>query len=64
MPLVNASYSRLGGTADDSSRFCNINVVFTDGQVSVVKCTGPTGDLLTQGEQCAYAVDACVKRGG
>jgi hypothetical protein len=62
MTVVNASYNRYGGTAVGSSRFCNINIVFASGQVSAVNYTGPTGGLLTAGEQCAYAVDACVKR--
>jgi len=60
MTVVNASYDRYGGTAVGSSRFCNVNVVFARGQVSAVNYTGPTGGLLTAGEQCAYAVDPCV----
>jgi hypothetical protein len=31
------------------------------GQVAAVNYTGPTGGLLTAGEQCAYAIDACVR---
>jgi outer membrane protein assembly factor BamE (lipoprotein component of BamABCDE complex) len=60
--VTDASYGRFGGTAVSSNRFCNINVVMTKGQVATVNYTGPTGGLLTAGEQCAYAVDACVKR--
>jgi hypothetical protein len=59
--VTDASYGRLGGTAISSSRFCNINVVMNKGLVSTVNYTGPTGGLLTAGEQCAYAVDACVR---
>jgi hypothetical protein len=62
MTVVNASYDRYGGTAVGTSRFCNINIVFASGQVSAVNYTGPTGGLLTAGEQCAYAVNSCVKR--
>lgn len=62
MTVVDASYSRYGGSAVASSRFCNINIVFAAGQVSAVNYTGPTGGLLTAGEQCAYAVNSCVKR--
>jgi outer membrane protein assembly factor BamE (lipoprotein component of BamABCDE complex) len=62
MTVVNSSYDRYGGTAVGSGRFCNINVVFSGGQVSAINYTGPTGGLLSAGEQCAYAVDACVKR--
>ncbi len=60
--VTDASFGRFGGTAVSSSRFCNINIVMTGAQVSAVNYTGPTGGLLTQGEQCAYAVDACVKQ--
>jgi hypothetical protein len=62
MTVASASFDRYGGTAVSSNRFCNVNVVFGGGQVSAVNYTGPTGGLLTAGEQCAYAVDACVKR--
>jgi hypothetical protein len=62
MTVTDASYGRFGGTAISSSRFCNVNVVMTGGQVSAVNYAGPTGGLLTAGEQCAYAVDACVKQ--
>jgi outer membrane protein assembly factor BamE (lipoprotein component of BamABCDE complex) len=44
-----------------SRRFCQINVVMSGGAVSAVNYQGPTGGLITAGEQCAYAVDACVK---
>jgi outer membrane protein assembly factor BamE (lipoprotein component of BamABCDE complex) len=59
--VTDASYGRFGGTAISSIRFCNINVVMNKGQVAAINYTGPTGGLLTAGEQCAYAVDACVR---
>jgi hypothetical protein len=61
MTVASASYDRYGGTAVSSSRFCNVNTVMASGRVTAVNYTGPTGGLLTAGEQCAYAVDACVK---
>jgi outer membrane protein assembly factor BamE (lipoprotein component of BamABCDE complex) len=61
MTVTDASYGRFGGTAVSSSRFCNINVVMNKGQVAAINYAGPTGGLLTAGEQCAYAVDACVR---
>lgn len=61
MTMTDASYGRFGGTAVSSSRFCNVNIVMTAGLVSAVNYTGPTGGLLTAGEQCAYAVNSCVK---
>jgi hypothetical protein len=32
-----------------------------NGRVNRVNYVGPTGGLLTPGEQCAYAVQACVQ---
>jgi hypothetical protein len=61
MTVTDASYGRFGGTAVSSSRFCTVNIVFTGSQVSAVNYNGPTGGLLTAGEQCAYAVNSCVK---
>jgi hypothetical protein len=60
--VATANFDRYGGTAVANSRFCKINVVFRGGQVSVVNYTGPTGGLLTAGEQCAYAISPCVKQ--
>ncbi len=60
MTVATASYDRFGGTAVSSNRFCNVNIVMTSGRVSAVNYTGPTGGLLTAGEQCAYAVNSCV----
>jgi hypothetical protein len=58
-----ASGSVSGGSfsAVSSSRFCRINLVLAGGAVSAVNYQGPTGGLITAGEQCAYAVDACVR---
>jgi len=61
MTVASAGYDRSGGTAVASGRFCNINIVMASGRVTAVNYTGPTGGLLTAGEQCAYAVDACVR---
>ena len=53
------SYGNFSGVS--SRRFCQINVVMSGGAVSAVNYQGPTGGLITAGEQCAYAVNACVK---
>lgn len=42
--------------------FCTVNVTMTSGRVSHVNYLGPTGGLLTRGEQCAFAVEHCAKR--
>jgi len=51
-----------GAVALTPARFCRVNVVMSGGQVSAVNYLGQTGGLLTAGEQCSYAVDACVNR--
>jgi hypothetical protein len=48
------------GSAISTSRYCRVDVVMTAGRVSRVNYSGPTGGLLTQGEQCAFAVDNCL----
>ena len=57
----NTSASSTGfGTAISSRRYCTVNVTIVGGRVQRVNYLGPTGGLLTQGEQCAYAVRACL----
>ena len=53
------SYGNFSGVS--CRRFCLINVVMSGRAVSAVNYQGPTGGLITAGEQCAYAVDVCVK---
>lgn len=47
-----------------ATRYCTVTILMTGGNVSAGRYQGPTGGLIAQGEQCAYAVDACVKRRG
>lgn len=49
------------GSMTTSRRYCTINVAMTDGRVSRVNYSGPTGGLLTAGEQCAFAIQNCVQ---
>ena len=48
-------------TINSSRRFCTVNVVMTDGRVSKLNYAGPTGGILTGGEQCAFAVQNCIQ---
>lgn len=48
-------------SATASRRYCTVNVVLRDGLVSRVNYAGPTGGLLTGGEQCAFAVENCTR---
>jgi hypothetical protein len=49
------------GFGVSEQRFCKVNIVMTKGAVSEVNYSGPTGGILTQGEQCAFAVQNCVQ---
>jgi hypothetical protein len=44
-----------------ATRYCVINITFSNDVVTNVSYSGRTGGLLSQGEQCAYAVANCVK---
>lgn len=48
-------------TVNSSRRYCTVNVVMTDGRVSRLSYAGPTGGILTGGEQCAFAIQNCVQ---
>lgn len=48
-------------TVSSSRRFCTVNVVMTDGRVSRLNYAGPTGGILTGGEQCAFVVQNCLR---
>jgi hypothetical protein len=50
------------GFGVSTRRYCTVNVVMSDGRVSRVNYSGPTGGLLTAGEQCAFAVQNCVQQ--
>ena len=55
-----ASSSGLG-SAVTRQRFCTVNVTMVNGRVNRVNYVGPTGGLLTAGEQCAYVVQGCAQ---
>jgi hypothetical protein len=48
------------GTSFSSTRYCVINLVFQSGAVSAINYQGRTSGLITQGEECAFAVQNCV----
>jgi hypothetical protein len=58
--VTGSSFGSSTGVA--SRRFCAINVVMQNDRVSKVNYSGPTGGLVTEGEQCAYAVKNCVRQ--
>ena len=42
-------------------RYCTVNLTMTAGRISTVDYLGPSGGLLSAGEQCAFAIQNCVK---
>jgi hypothetical protein len=56
-------YASLFGSSSSvsQSRFCTINVTMASGRVQQLNYTGPTGGLLTEGEQCAFVLQNCVQ---
>jgi hypothetical protein len=48
------------GSSSTKHRYCVVNIVMSGGTVQAINYTGNTGGLLTQGEQCAYAVQNCA----
>jgi hypothetical protein len=49
------------GWAVASKRFCTVNVTMASGRVSRINYVGPSGGLLTGGEQCAYVISNCLQ---
>jgi hypothetical protein len=49
------------GSAVTMNRYCTVNVVMTGNAVTAINYAGPTGGLLTAGEQCSYAVRNCAR---
>jgi hypothetical protein len=48
------------GSTTTASRYCKIDVVMVSGRVTHLNYSGPTGGLISRGEQCAYAVENCL----
>jgi hypothetical protein len=46
----------------ESTSFCTVKMAMQGGSVSTVSYQGPTGEMLTQGEQCVHAVNRCAAR--
>jgi outer membrane protein assembly factor BamE (lipoprotein component of BamABCDE complex) len=44
-----------------AQRYCTVNVTMVGGRVSRMNYVGPTGGLLTPGEQCAFALQNCTQ---
>jgi outer membrane protein assembly factor BamE (lipoprotein component of BamABCDE complex) len=57
---VAVSGGRGWATGVSSQRYCTVNVTMTGGRVARLNYVGPTGGLLTPGEQCAFALQNCA----
>ncbi len=49
------------GSYNSRDLYCQVNVFMADERVSRIAYQGPTGGLVSEGEQCAYAVENCVR---
>jgi hypothetical protein len=58
---VALSGGRGWAAGSSSQRYCTVNVTMVAGRVSRLNYVGPTGGLLTPGEQCAFALQNCVR---
>jgi len=45
-----------------TQRHCLINISMRERQVQSVSYSGPTGGLLSAGEQCAFALQGCFQK--
>jgi hypothetical protein len=45
-----------------SGRFCKINITMDANKISRIDYLGPTGGFISRGEQCAFALQQCVKQ--
>ncbi len=57
---VSMTGGRGWATGTSTQRFCTVNVTMSEGRVSRINYVGPTGGLLTAGEQCAFALQNCT----
>jgi hypothetical protein len=57
-------FKQYGMTLGESAHeryFCTVNIVMTNGVVSVVHYNGPRGGSFDPDEQCGYAVEHCAE---
>jgi hypothetical protein len=45
-----------------SGRFCKINITMDANKIRRIDYLGPTGGFISRGEQCAFALQQCVKQ--
>ena len=59
---TSTSSSTAIATGKRTHRYCEATFVLKDGIVQKVNYQGRTGGLLTEGEQCAFIVENCLKK--
>lgn len=50
-----------GGSVSIKQRYCEVTFVLQNNIVQKVNYSGRTGGLITEGEQCAFAIDNCIQ---
>jgi outer membrane protein assembly factor BamE (lipoprotein component of BamABCDE complex) len=58
---VDVAGGRGWASGTETKRFCTVNVTMASGRVSRINYVGPSGGLLTPGEQCAFALSNCLQ---
>ena len=59
--VTSTSQNTAIGIGKSAHKYCEATIVLKDGFVQRVNYQGRTGGLLTQGEQCAFIVENCVR---
>lgn len=59
---TSTSHSTAIATGKRTHRYCEATFILKDGIVQKVNYQGRTGGLLTEGEQCAFIIENCLKQ--
>lgn len=56
------SSSAVVGVVGSRKRYCVVTFVLSDGVIQKVNYQGRTGGFATEGEQCAFVVEPCLRK--
>lgn len=59
---TSTSFSTAVGVVSSHKRYCVVTFVLSEGVIQKVNYQGRTGGFATEGEQCAFVVEPCLKR--
>jgi hypothetical protein len=55
------SYSTAIGVVSSHKRYCVVTFVLSEGTIQKINYQGRTGGWATEGEQCAFVVEPCLR---